>query len=291
MSVGAPLRLVSWVAALGLVALPIVGVVNGWFAADRWPFRQLKIDAEFTRVSAEQVRAAVAASLERGFFAVDLDEVRREVEQLPWIEAAEVRKRWPDLIEVRVVERRAVAVWGDRRLVSARAELFRVPGGSAPAGLPQLAGPDTRVAEVLDFYRDTQTALGGTGMQVEAATLSGRGSWMLTLASGGQIVIGREAPAARLQRFIEALPRIEPIANAQFERVDLRYANGFAVHWRPQAPPVPPSDDPAVDPSVEPPATPVPEPADPPAEAVPPGPEDLASAESAPHETMVGVGA
>jgi len=107
----APLRLVSWVAALGLVALPIVGVVNGWFAADRWPFRQLKIDAEFTRVSAEQVRSAVAGSLERGFFAVDLDEVRRAVEELPWIEAAEVRKRWPDLIEVRAIERRAVAVW------------------------------------------------------------------------------------------------------------------------------------------------------------------------------------
>lgn len=257
------LRLVSWLAALGLVALPIVGVVNGWFAADRWPFRQLRIDAQFTRVNAEQVRAAVAGSLERGFFAVDLDEVRRSVEQLPWIEAAEVRKRWPDLIEVRAIERRAVAVWDDRRLVSTEAELFRVPGESAPEGLPQLAGPEGRVAEVLGFYHEALEALGGTGLQVDGVALSGRGSWMLSLASGARIVLGREAPAARLQRFIESLPRIEPMRGASFVRADLRYANGFAIEWRPPEPVLPPPPAPAAPPSVQPPPPPSPPPESP----------------------------
>ena len=55
---GVMLRFAGWLLALALVALPVVGVVNGWFAADRWPFRQLRIDATFERVNAEQVRAA-----------------------------------------------------------------------------------------------------------------------------------------------------------------------------------------------------------------------------------------
>ncbi len=35
------LRLAAWVIALALIALPIIGVLEGWFASGRWPVRQL----------------------------------------------------------------------------------------------------------------------------------------------------------------------------------------------------------------------------------------------------------
>ena len=97
MSGAFPLKLVAWGVALTLVALPILGVLNGWFAAERWPVRYLKVDAEFNHVSAEQIRAATAAHLGTGFFALDLDRVRASVAALPWVERVEVRKRWPAL--------------------------------------------------------------------------------------------------------------------------------------------------------------------------------------------------
>ena len=53
------LKVIAWSIALTLVALPVVGVLNGWFAADRWPVRYLKVDAEFNHVSAEQIRAEI----------------------------------------------------------------------------------------------------------------------------------------------------------------------------------------------------------------------------------------
>jgi hypothetical protein len=51
-------KLLAWGIALTLVALPIVGVLNGWFASDRWPVDQLAVRAEFNHVGAEQIRAA-----------------------------------------------------------------------------------------------------------------------------------------------------------------------------------------------------------------------------------------
>ena len=243
-STGLPLKLAAWAIALGLVALPVVGVMNGWFASDRWPFRQLKVDAEFQRINAEQVRAAVAPHIGVGFFAVNLDDVRESLEALPWVETVQVRKRWPDLLEIQLVERRAVAMWGDARLVSESGALFEVPGETAPEGMPRLVGPDARVADVLEFWRNTEKALDGSGLSVAGVTLSGRGSWALDLSSGAQLVIGREAPEARLARFIEMLPRLEAPANAYWARADLRYANGFAVEWRENA--IPQMDDAAI---------------------------------------------
>lgn len=235
------LRLAAWLAALALVALPLVGLVNGWFAAGRWPFRALDVEASFERVSAEQLRAAIAPHLVPGFFAVDLERVRRAVESLPWVEAAYVRKRWPDRLELRVIEREAAAVWGDERLVSSAGELFAVPGEVAPDGLPRLAGPADRAHDVLEFWRHARDALAGSGHAAAGAALSHRGSWSLALDNGARVVIGRESPEARLERFIDTLPRIAAADGAVWVRADLRYANGYALEWRmPEpAPPAP----------------------------------------------------
>lgn len=240
---GVAIKLAAWLSALALVALPIVGVMNGWFASDRWPFRQLRLDATFERVSAEQLRSAAAPHLGVGFFAVDLDAVRDAIEATPWVERAEVRKRWPDLLEVKVVEREALALWGDSRLVSASGQLFAVPGHTAPEGLPRLEGPDGRVVDVLAFHDAAVAALAGSGLQASGVQLSSRGSWSLTLTNGATVVIGREQPQRRLLRFVATLKHLDASLAGSLAGADLRYANGFAVRV---LPPAPPSGVPAV---------------------------------------------
>jgi cell division protein FtsQ len=224
-------RITAWILALALVVLPVVAVLNGWFASDRWPIERLRLTAEFERVSAEQVKTAVDSHLGRGFFAIELDEVRSTVMSLPWVERVEVRKRWPDLIEITVHEHRAFARWGKDRLLSDHGELFTAPGIESLQGLPALAGPEARVADVVALYRQAQATLSGTGLAVSGARLSPRGSWTLTLGNGARVVIGRADPEPRLQRLVRFLPTILSGETRQFERIDLRYTNGFAVRW------------------------------------------------------------
>jgi cell division protein FtsQ len=250
-------KVAAWLAALALVAAPVVGVVNGWFAADRWPFTALRIDANFERVTAAQVRGAVLPHLSAGFFAIDLDAVRADIEKLPWVANAEVRKRWPDRLEVRVRERHAVARWGDDRLLDADAEVFAVPDAMLPDGLPWLDGPDARAAEVLAFHREIERMMADTALQPARLALSERGGWVLGLSSGAEIRIGRDAPHERLDRFVDTLRRASSASGATLARADLRYANGFAVEWQAPAPPSTPAAQPApTSIPVAPPATP-----------------------------------
>ena len=85
------IRLVAWCLAIALVVLPIVGVLCGWFAADRWPVTQLTVQAEFKHVSADQIRATVQPRLGRGFFALNLDNVQKAVAALPGIRLTKTR--------------------------------------------------------------------------------------------------------------------------------------------------------------------------------------------------------
>src|SRR5690606_40413741 len=59
-----------------------------------------------------------------GFFAMRLADAQAAVAALPWVESAEVRKRWPDVVEVHVVEHRPFARWGSDRLSSEQGRLF-----------------------------------------------------------------------------------------------------------------------------------------------------------------------
>jgi cell division protein FtsQ len=225
------LKSVAWAIALALVLLPVVGVLNGWFAAERWPVRYLRVDAEFNHVSAEQIRTAAATHLGTGFFALDLDRVRASVATLPWIERVEVRKRWPDTLELRVVEREPFARWGEQRLIGRDGRVFSAPGAESIQGLPQLAGPDAALDDVIDFYNRSTRLFSGTGLTVAGVQLSERGSWRLALGGGAEVEIGRERATERLQRFIDVLPRLVSAHSAGFEHADLRYANGFAIRW------------------------------------------------------------
>lgn len=229
-------RLVAWCLAIALVVLPIVGVLRGWFAAQRWPVTRLTVQAEFKHVSAAEIRAAVLPRLGKGFFALDLDAVQKAVAALPWVESVEARKRWPDTLQLRVYERQPFARWNGKQLISRQGLVFDAPGAADMTGLPDLSGPDARLAEVVSFYADTRKAFAGNHLQITGVALTERGSWSVSTASGAQIVIGdRDQAGRRLRRFLDVYPQLISGHTEGLVYADLRYTNGFAVRWPPVA--------------------------------------------------------
>lgn len=225
------LRLAIWGLALGLVLLPVVAVLNGWLAADRWPIEQLRVHAEYRRVDAEQIRAAVAPQATEGFFAVNLDAVRRAVEGVDWVAAAEVRKVWPNLLEITVHEHQPYARWSGDRLLSTRGQLFPVPEHGVDLPLPELQAGDGQIAEMMRIHGLAAPMFALHGSELVGVRLSARGSWSFRLADGAVVMAGRGDPMPRLQRFVPLLAELRQAERRPLQRADLRYANGFALRW------------------------------------------------------------
>src|SRR5690606_26166047 len=141
-------------------------VVNGWVGAERWPLRTLRVSDGLERIDQTRLRDTLLPYAQRGFFAVELAAAQDAVEALPWVEHAEVRKRWPDVLEVRIVEHRPFARWGEDRLLSEQGRLFPSAGIELPAGLPLLHGPDAQVVDVVALYNDSRELFTTTGLDV-----------------------------------------------------------------------------------------------------------------------------
>lgn len=226
------MRGAAWLVAVALVALPVVGLVRGWFASDRWPIRYLRVEAPYQHVSAARIRATVEPYLHKGFFATRLDKVQQAVVALPWVASAEARKVWPDTLVLRVQERQPVAHWNGDELIGRDGTVFKAPGAAKLQGLPQLSGPPDRESDVLAFYGSVTKSFHAIGMTVAGVDLSGRDSWRLKLGNGAELVVGNVDPGQRLARFLATYPRLIQDGGGQaFSSVDLRYANGYAVRW------------------------------------------------------------
>ena len=225
------LRIAAWLLAIALVALPVVAVVNGWIGAERWPLTRLRVGGELQHVDPAQLRAAVMPYASRGFFAVELQGAQDAVERLPWVERAEVRKRWPDVMEIRIVEHKPFARWGEDRLLSEGGRLFLLPEGLPVGELPQLGGPDSRAQEVVALYNESKQLFAPAGLDVRALEMDARGSWSLQLGNSTQVVVGRADARPRLGRFARVLPQVLARYPLPLQRADLRYTNGFALDW------------------------------------------------------------
>jgi cell division protein FtsQ len=174
---------------------------------------------------------------------VDLDAVRAAVAALPWVERVEVRKRWPDRLEVTLAEHTPVARWADGRMLSDAGTLFAAPEGTG-ADLPLFDGPESRAAELMAFHSLARPLFLPLGLRVETVRLSARGSWSLRLHDGTEIEAGRGEPEPRLARFARMLPQLRNNPARRLAKADLRYTNGFAIVWEDAAPP-PPATAPA----------------------------------------------
>ena len=225
------LRLFAWLLALALVTLPVVAVIQGWAGAERWPLRTLRVVGNLERVDDRQLQAALTPHAQRGFFAVRLADAQAAVAQLPWVERAEVRKQWPDVLVVHVIEHRPFAWWGKDRLLSERGRIFPSKGVTVPQGLPRFDGPESRSADLVALYNESRAMFAAGGLDVRTLRIDPRGSWSLTLSNGTELLIGRDDAKLRLARFARLLPQLLAQKGQPLARADLRYTNGFALRW------------------------------------------------------------
>ena len=232
-ALGTMARVLAWALAIALVALPVVAVVNGWIGAERFPLTKLRVSGDMRHVDPAAVQKLLLPYARKGFFAVELDDAQAALARLPWVESAEVSKKWPDVLEVSIHEHRPLALWDEDKLLSERGRIYprSAMGDALPKGLPQLGGDPRQVAEVLAFYNQTRELFAPIGLGVRELRQDARGSWSLRLSNGAQVLIGRQDAESRVRRFAELMPKLIAPQGRALRRADLRYANGFALQW------------------------------------------------------------
>lgn len=172
----------------------------------------------------------------RSFATLDADAARQRIEDLPWIEKAELARAYPGRLDIKITERKPWAVWRDGKrdyLVDQSGRvLATVKAGSAGSGLLHLSGEGaakeapalmTMLGRYPDIARDLQ----------EAERVAGR-RWTLKLQHNTVLILPPEREAQALavyasDRTVKALT-----AEGGFT-IDLRAVNKITLRRTPGA--------------------------------------------------------
>ncbi len=199
-----------------------------------FPFRQVSV------VGANHADTQIAAkklvrNLGGGFFSMNLQQVHRDFEALPWVRQAQVRRLWPGRLVIELDEHRAAAAWNDRATLDTHGDTFPVQPWT---GLPRIYAPEGMQRELARNYGEFAALVKPMNLRIEQVVVSARLSWRVRLSDGNgsqsaiSIELGRDRLVERLARFTRFYPQALA-AVGPMHRVDMRYPNGFAGEPQP----------------------------------------------------------
>lgn len=225
-------------------ALLLLGLVLGGHALyqrllphiDR-PVAKVGIGGQLNYTSVQAVEQRIAPFVASSFFNLDLQGMRGELESMPWIAQAQVRRVWPDEVQVQLHEYLPIARWGEQALLNNQGEAFVPRELESYQYLPQLHGPDWARQRIMQQYQVLSQMLRPLGFAIVRLELRERGSWFVSLAVGKQeqrieLLLGRDHVVEKVRRLVAIYDKALKERVANIERIDLRYAHGLAVAWR-----------------------------------------------------------
>lgn len=216
----------------GFLLLPVL--LAGFYVGQSdqlLPIRSIQLQGNFQNLDQREVEATLQDYIGQGFFSLDIHQMQQTLKAKPWTESVSVRRIWPDKLRVIIHERKPVARWDDKHLLSDTATVF-VAAADQFAHLPLVHASNHDPEWTLrQFYR-LQSRFDAVDERLVLLQVDSRGALDIELINGLQVKLGRDDIEHKIERLVgiyqqQILPRRE-----QIERLDLRYSNGFAVAWK-----------------------------------------------------------
>ncbi|OIN00776.1 peptidase S49 [Polynucleobacter sp. QLW-P1DATA-2] len=228
------------------VAMLVIGVLVWLSQRPVFALKQIQIEPvagqTLKHINKSLVKQEVSETVQGNFFSVRLEDVKRGFETMPWVRHANVRRVWPNGLIVSIEEQKPFGTWGgadSRALMNTHGEIFagRVSEVGDDVHLIDFYGPEDSGQEVMSLYEKANNWFKPWGAEVTSLALTERYAWHIKLSNGMKVEFGRDEESSdktlteeRVARLFKYWPQVQEKWSNRIDAVDLRYANGFAVH-------------------------------------------------------------
>jgi cell division protein FtsQ len=217
----------------------LIAAAKAFITVQSLPVQRISVTGELEHTQAQAVQDMVQPGLAGGFLNADLHQIQHQLEGLPWIYEATVRRKWPNALEIHVVEELPIARWGQDGFLNHEGEVFHSDKSGDWESLPLLKGPEGSAQSLMAKYQRLVEILAPLDLSVEQLAVDERGQMEAVLAEGMQLNLGGEDFLGRMHRFVGIYRSELAARRADVARVDLRYESGVAVAFREPSQPEP----------------------------------------------------
>jgi cell division protein FtsQ len=219
-----------------IIVLIIVGIFAIGFQfknAQAFNIDTIKINGDYSHISEDALESAITPFVQQStFFNMDTQKINESLLQLPWIDHVEIRRDFPSSINVTLYEKKPVAIWNSKNLITADDVVFSPALSTFPNDLPKINAPENQSMVALDMFLKVDTLLKSFNLSIEQLNVSERHVWEFQLNNGIKIIVGNEQSLDRVKRFMMVYNKVIGDKYEQVISVDLRYQSGFSIQWK-----------------------------------------------------------
>lgn len=219
------LFLVLLLAVLEMFFRALSGVANV-------PISKVSVNGDFRFLDKARLEEIMLPHLGTGYFMVDLQRIRDELQAQPLVHEVTVRRAWPDRLVVFITEQVPVLRFGTDGYLNPYAEVFRPEAPLPGVELPVVEGPSGSEQLLLRSFDSYTEVLEPSGLRIASIALDGKHAWRIGLSNGTQVLLGRRGIDRKLQLLVRLLSGEWASSRDRIARIDMRYSNGVAVAWR-----------------------------------------------------------
>lgn len=183
--------------------------------------------------SQHTVQTIIQHELDKGLITINLQQLQRDLEQLPWIDSVELQRVWPDKLKVTIDSQAVLAYWNDKAFLNKNMQTVPLFADIAiPENLPKLYGPIGSQVKLGFYYQKLSELINPFNLFIIQVTLADNADMSLILNNGIKIELGHQQILTRFKRFVKVYSKVfggqKDLAG---DAVDLRYPSGMAVLW------------------------------------------------------------
>jgi len=208
---------------------------------DTLPFKTIQIVGQLNWIDKGNLNDLIVKNLNGGFFSLDVNNLKNNLENQAWIESAGIRRIWPDILQITIEEQQPIAIWNDHSVVNKDGNLFTPDPQKMPQQLVKLYGPKGSYLNLIAQYHALTDLTDSVGLKIGSISLNERRALQVELHNGIRLLLGRvrnvDESSAEMQRFVYAFNATLASKLDRVTLVDLRYTNGLAVRWKAQSQP------------------------------------------------------
>ena len=96
------------------------------------PWTEVLVHANYQQITQAELQQMIVACLQHGMLSDSLTAIKQQLVRNPWIKELEIKRAWPGILQLKIVERRLVAIWQDHTLIDDQQQLIALELAKQP---------------------------------------------------------------------------------------------------------------------------------------------------------------
>lgn len=175
-----------------------------------------------TQVIVDKVLQYVGDAKTTSIVLIGLDDLEKEIKEIGWIDSADIRKKFPGSILIRIKERKPSAIWqnnGKIYLSDSNGNLITDKVGNEYLNLPVVVGSDSK-KEVTDFFEIISSSAYLYSM-VDKGKVVGNRRFDIIMENGVVIKLPEKDPKKAWQKLAE-IEKEKHVLSKNIKYIDMR---------------------------------------------------------------------